>query len=373
MLGLGLLTLLLGIPVTAQEGPIIKRVATGLLNPRGIAVMPDGRLVVIEAGTGYETTDPLDDSGKLSIFDDLNNDGDYDDDGEITRIFSFIPSYNALTTFGTQHDEVGGAGDVVRLDDGRILYTHDDPFEKVSIVKVSPEGRNVGDLLVRDATMNAIAYDPKSEILYVVESGLNQLSAVTLDGEFRTITPFPLLAHDQQAVPSGIAFDARTDDVLVALFSGQLLDYYGTTLSFMPGDSKIVRVDPETGTQTDEIVGLTTAVDVAIDEMGNIFVVELTTVWPVALMPRGFKLYDPDAPPDAGGYARYTGRVMMYPADEGDPILLADGLDTPTNITYAKGALYVSTGQGTPGRSIIGPAGLTQIVGEIYRITNYLP
>jgi hypothetical protein len=266
---------------------------------------------------------------------------------------------------------VGGAGDVIRLDDEQILYTHDDPFEKVSIVKVNPEGRNVGDLLVRGATMNAIVYDPESKVLYVVESGLNLLTAVTLVGEVRNITPFPLLAHNQQAVPSGIALDVRTNDLLVTLFSGQILDYHGTILSFMPGDSKIVRVDPETGTRTDEIVGLTTAVDVAIDEIGNIFVVELTTVWPTALMPRGFELYDPDAPPDAGGYARYTGRVTMYPTEEGDPIILVDGLDTPTNITYANSALYVSTGQGTPGRSIIGPDGLTNIVGEIYRITNY--
>jgi len=36
--------------------------------------MSDGRLVVVEAGTGYESTDPLEDSGKLSIFDDLRND-----------------------------------------------------------------------------------------------------------------------------------------------------------------------------------------------------------------------------------------------------------------------------------------------------------
>jgi hypothetical protein len=35
-------------------------------------------------------------------------------------------------------------------------------------------------------------------------------------------------------------------------------------------------------------------------------------------------------------------------------------------------ALYLSTGQGTPGRSIPGPNGPRKIVGEILRITNYL-
>jgi hypothetical protein len=53
--------------------------------------------------------------------------------------------------------------------------------------------------------------------------------------------------------------------------------------------------------------------------------------------------------------------------------VLAEGLDTPTNITIGpEGDLYVSTGQGTPGRPIPGPDGPTKIVGEIVRITDFL-
>ena len=62
----------------------------------------------------------------------------------------------------------------------------------------------------------------------------------------------------------------------------------------------------------------------------------------------------------------------MYPADGGSPVVLASGLDSPTNLTYANGELYVSVGQGTPGRPIIGPSGSTRIVGEIYRIADFL-
>jgi hypothetical protein len=65
--------------------------------------------------------------------------------------------------------------------------------------------------------------------------------------------------------------------------------------------------------------------------------------------------------------------VTLYPADGRPPRVLADGLDTPSNITLAPdGALFVSTGQGTPGRPIPGPDGLTKIIGEIVRITNFL-
>jgi hypothetical protein len=158
---------------------------------------------------------------------------------------------------------------------------------------------------------------------------------------------------------------------LVALFSGQIRDYYGTVIAYMPEDARIVRLNPETGEWHDEITGLTTAVDVAIDEAGNVYVVELATGWPAAVMPRDFPLYDPDAPPDAGGYPRFSGRVTMYPADGGAPLRLAQGLDAPTNITYYDGALYVSVGQGTPGRPIIGPAGRTRITGSLIRLTGF--
>ncbi len=359
-------------PVTAQDATVT-RIATNLQNPRGVAVMPDGRLILVEAGTGFESIDPLDDSGKLSILEDVNGDGDFMDEGEITRIFSHLPSYNALTTYGTQRDEVGGAGDVVLLDDGRIFFTYDDPFELEAVVEVSPQGRNVGNLIVRDATMNALVYDAKLDYFYILESGWNRLILVNADREVFTVAEFPSLANDQQPVPAGLALDSTTGDLLVALFSGQVNNYYDNILSFMPGDAKVVRVNPLTGHITDEIIGLTTAVDVAIDELGNIFVVEMTTTWASALVPRQFDLHDPDSPPDAGGYVRFTGRVTMYPADTSAPIILADQLDTPTNITYHDHALYVSTGQGTPGRNIIGPTGITQIVGEIVKITNYLP
>ncbi len=65
--------------------------------------------------------------------------------------------------------------------------------------------------------------------------------------------------------------------------------------------------------------------------------------------------------------------VTLYPADGCPPRVLASGLDAPTNITIGHdGSLYISVGQGTPGRPIPGPDGITQIRGEILRITNFL-
>ncbi len=380
--GAGLIVFLVWVLFDAAREPEITRIATGLENPRGVAVMPDGRLVVVEAGNGIDTDDSTLETGRVSFLEDLNRDGDYDDPGEIQPIFTQMASYNTLTAFGTGHDEVGGTGDIVLLDDGRMFITRDDPSvgyaadgspRGINVVEVSQALDLVGNLIARNATLNAIAFDPQAELFYVVESGANRVIAVTMDGTVRNLAAFATLASGQQAVPSGIALDPTTGDLLVALFSGQIGDDSGDVLSFIPGDSKIVRVDPATGQQVDAITGLTTAVDVAVDEIGNVYVVQLTRGWPPPPMPRDFDLFDPNAAPDPGGYTRFAGSVTLYPADGSEPVTLVSGLDSPTNITYANGALYVSIGQGTPGRSIDGPGGQTRIVGEIYRITNFLP
>jgi hypothetical protein len=208
--------------------------------------------------------------------------------------------------------------------------------------------------------------------MFVTESTLNQLVEIELGaGDRHEIVVFPSLESGQQAVPAGLAVDPRNGDVLVALFSGVALRDDGTFIPFVAGDSKVVRVDPHTGSVVDEIIGLTTAVDVAIDEFGNVFVVEMAADY-AGLFESGADLEDPNISLRHGGYVRFSGSVTVYPREGGPPRVLADGLDAPTNITLAHdGALYVSTGQGTPGRPIPGPDGPTVIIGRVMRITGF--
>lgn len=364
-----MIVLLLPVATVAAQAPDITLIASDLQNPRGVAVLPDGRLIVAQAGTGLSTGREADNTGKLSVLEDVNGDGDFLDDGEVTHVLEHMPGYNILYQFNPGRDEVVGMGDVIALNDGRVFFTLDDNFETLAIVALTPAFEIVDNLVERPGSMNAIAYDAETGQIFVAESTLNSIGVVDLNGEFSIVTNFTLLAHQQQAVPSGIAIDPETGDLLVALFSGQLWVYYEGSLSFMPGDAKVVRVDRETGDYRDKVTGLTTAVDVAVDEVGNLYVAEMTTQWATPMLNNEFDLFDPTSPPDAGGYARFTGRITRYPADGSDRQLVADGLDQPTNLTYHDGYLYVSVGQGTPDRPIWSPIdGLTRITGEIYRI-----
>ena len=361
----------------ARNGPLIETVLTGLTNPRGVVVLPDGSLMVAEAGSGYNAVDPQELSGRLTHFQDTNHDGDFSDEGESIIWFRHLPTYNALKVYSTWRDEVNGPGDLLRHLDGHLYLSVDGGHDRIGLYEISPykhKGRNLSAL----SNMNGIAFSRDHSQIYLAESTANALSVVDIaDGARRKITQFGALASGQQSVPTGVAVDPRNGDLLVTLFSGALV-IEGETIPFIPGDSAVVRVDPDTGAIEDAVLGLTTAIDVAVDHAGNIFVVEMSSGHADPLDP-SHDLFDPHQPPLHGGYLRYSGRVTVYaPAGESgsrplqagvDSTILADGLDMPTNVTLAPdGTLYISTGQGTPNRPIPGPDGPTRIVGEVIRI-----
>lgn len=349
----------------------IEVILTGLDNPRGVGIDAQGALLVAEAGTGRDPADVTLRTGRLTRYSDLNADGDFSDPGEVEPWFEHLASYNAMDVYATGRDEVSGPSDVAVHDDGRVFLSVDGGFEQFSLLEISAAG-TMGRNLSGRSNMTGIGLAPDGLAIFATESTLNQLIEITLDGaERRDVAVFDLLASGQQPVPAGLSIDPRNGQVLVALFSGVAQASDGGFIPFVPGDAKVVRVDPRTGRVTDEITGLTAVVDVVIDRRGNIFVVELATEH-AELFEDKADLFDAEAEARHGGYLRFSGKVTLYPAGGGSARILADDLDSPTNISIAAdGALYVSTGQGTPGRPIPGPHGPTVIVGQIVRITGY--
>ncbi len=358
-------------PPNSSESATVDVILTDLRNPRGVVVDAEGGVLVAEAGLGDDAADVTQRTGRLTRFIDRNNDGDFGDPGEIERWFEHLASYNAMNVYATGRDEVSGPSDVALHVDGRVFLSVDGGFDEFALLEINPGG-SIGRNLSGRSNMTGIALALSGRTIFATESTLNQLIEVSLEsGERREIVVFPPLESGQQAVPAGLAVDPRNGDVLVALFSGVAQAEDGSFVPFVVGDAKVVRVDPETGSVVDEIIGLTTAVDVAIDGFGAVFVVEMATDY-AELFDGGVDLEDRNAPPRHGGYLRFSGKVTVYPQDGSPPRVLAGGLDAPTNITLADdGDLYVSTGQGTPARPIPGPDGPTVIVGQVLRITGF--
>ena len=362
-------------------------IITDLENPRGVGIDAQGALLVAEAGYGEDAEDLILRTGRLTRFLDRNGDGGFTDPGEAERWLDNLFSFNSVNKYDTGRDEVSGATDILVHDDGRVFLSLDGGIDETGGTFILFEMDEQGTLLreiLQYSNMTGIGFAPDQSSVYATQSTLNQLIEIDLnEGDRREIVTFEDLYSGQQAVPAGLGVDPTTGDVLVALFSGVakaegvacrfvpdvICD--GRYLPLVPTDAKIVRVDPATGTVTDEVTGLTAAVDVAADNEGNVFVVEMAADHAQLFHP-GVDLFASNVPALHGGYVRFSGKVTMYPADGSDLQVLAEGLDQPTNITVAPdGALYVSTGQGTPGRPIPGPEGRTIIVGEILRITGY--
>jgi hypothetical protein len=349
----------------------VEVILTDLRNPRGVALDAGGGVMVAEAGLGDDAADVTRRTGRFTRFIDRNSDGDFDDQGETEPWFEHLASYNAMNVYATGRDEVSGPSDVGVHGDGRVFLSIDGGFEEFALLEIS-SGGSIGRNLSGRSNMTGIALSPEDGSIFVTESTLNQLIEISLDsGNRREIVAFSPLESGQQAVPAGLAIDPRNGDVLVALFSGVAPTEDGGFVPFVTGDSKVVRVDPHTGEVVDEIIGLTTAVDVAVDGSGNVFVVEMAADY-AELFESGADLEDANAAARHGGYLRFSGKITVYPQDGSSPRVLARGLDAPTNITLTHdGALFVSTGQGTPGRPIPGPDGPTTIVGEVLRITGF--
>lgn len=323
------LVLSLSTPVAAQTSANVSVFATGLNNPRGIKLGPDGNLYVAEAGLGGDTPSNGTCEGYTSPFVPYmtgmtSRVSKVAMDGTRTTVVDGLPS---------GQDNTGayfGLADVAFIDDtlylllmvGGCARGFEDFPASVLRVKADGSWEQVADLSAYFAAnptaapndddwepdgsvYNMIAVDGK---LYVAEANHDELFEVTTDGKIRRIVDFS--ASEGHITPTAVAYHDGS------FYVGNLHNF-----PIVAGAASIYQVSPE-GQFSVFARGLTAVLGVAFDDQGRLYALETS------------------GPSEFG--APNTGRVVRVGAD-GALTVMADGLNFPTAMTFgADGALYVS-------------------------------
>jgi glucose/arabinose dehydrogenase len=328
--------------------------ATGLLNPRGMQPLPSGALLVAEAGTGLPDDAQ---SGRLVQLVDLNGDGDVADEGERRPVLDHQPSKNILDI--VRRDEVFGMGGIAE-GDGTVLVGLAFFGGPSTVFEVS--GDSATQWTKTHGNVNDLAYDARRKQWFAVGSTSDEIIRLRKGQGAERVIKLPPLENGQDAVPGYLRYDPLTDKIFVTLFSGSPEgEEGGLGVELQPRAGGIIAVDPDRGTFEWVIRGLSVPTDLEIAPDGTVYVLEFCDSFldPAgtheALLQR----------PNHGGFKRFSGRLLRIDRQQRAVALLAEGLDTPTNLALSGSTLYVAQGMGTPGRPIPGPHGVTPLTGFI--------
>lgn len=344
--------------LTSAELPRV-RVATGLLNPRGMFVRQDGSLLVAEAGTG----DPQNpNTGALLRLRDVNQDGDYDDEGERSTLLDKQKSVNILEI--VRRDEVFGMASIAE-GQGTVLASLAYFGGPSTIFRI--DGDSVTPWSTTHANVNDLRYDARRGAWVAVASTSDEVLQLAPGGGAQRLVKINPLASGQDAVPAYLRYDPKTSDILVTLFSGSPEgEEGGDGTEIVRRSASIVRVHAETRSQEPVVTGLTVPTDLEIAEDGSIYVLEFCDSFLDPVKQRA----DMHTSAMHGGFRRFSGRLLRVDRNSRAVTVVASGLDAPTNLMRAGGALYIAQGMGTPGRLIPGPDGSARpLTGFIERIT----
>ncbi|MBB6093477.1 hypothetical protein HNQ60_002358 [Povalibacter uvarum] len=332
-------------------------IAHNLDNPRGVHVLADGSLLVAEAGLGDLANE---NTSRLARLTDLDRDGRFDSAGERRVLLDKQYSINILEH--VRRDEVFGMASIA-TGGGAVLATHaifDGPSQLFEIA-----GDSVKPLGEAEGNLNSITYDPRRRIWVAASSSRDQVVRVERDGKVHVIAKVPLLASGQQPVPAYVRFDDRTGDTLVSLFSGSTEgETGGDGTEIEPRSAKLIRINPDNAAMADVVTGLTVPTDLVVDKDGRIYVLEFCDEFLDPLKTRD-QMWQRAS---HGGFKRFSGRVLRIDRDRRDVVVIANGLDAPTNIVLRGDTLLISEGMGTPGRKIPQGANVVPLQGFISQI-----
>lgn len=335
-------------------------VASGLDNPRGIAVAKNGDIWVAEAGRGGTLACQPGEEGGTSCFGAtgaltlIHN-------GVQKRVVTGLPSFADQTT----GDSALGASDIIANGSHvtALIGVGGNPAARTAAAAADPSGALFGwmvkvdpwkgtvkpfvDLLQYEATANPDKGDVDSDIyglaerpggFVVADAAGNDVLGVDFRKHVSTLAVFPdvqVLAPPflqlpvgamipMQAVPTTVAVRPKDPNVYV----GQL-----TGFPFVPGAANVYRVAPD-GTVDTYATGFTNIVDIAWGKKGSLYVLEIAK--------NGLASSDPA-----------TGSLIrVWPNGQQTEVASA-GLVNPTGVAIARdGTVYVtnygtSAGKGT--------------------------
>ena len=371
----------------APRTPGLQVVASGINQPHGLTVGPDGNLYVAAAGDGVigagcvMGTEPA----------CANNSGTIDrvtPQGTVTPVVTGLPSVGSPPGGSAS----GGVADVQVVNGkiyGVIQNQNIDPTTGQQTY--GPAGALLGDLVSApfsggtatsvasfgpyEAANNpdhgagaggpgdpAIDSDPYGVVAYnggfaVADAAANDVLFVNSAGQISTLAVLPLISEPTsggpvmaQPVPTSLAVGPDG-----ALYVGELGGVGGPGTGNDVGDVNVYRIAPG-GTPTVYASGLTMIGSIAFDQAGRLLVMEIDTAG----------ILDPAT---SGPGLPAPGAIIRINADGSRTTLASAGLEFPLGITVAKdGSVYASNFGVIPAS---GPA--PGISGQVVRVSDPSP